>query len=271
MIVLPLTAVILAHVLCLITSVTDIRRNRISNKLLLVFGILGIILNIAQYIFKTHIIWNIYFFNLTLVIIFSLLLYILHIWAAGDSKLLIVMGLLIPANYCVINSKAIPWCVIVVAFSFGISFIYLIFESVGLFIKDKSSFSLSNAKKNIKTFFVSYLRNIVYISLILKLENYFAKEWFENHAIAMIGLNISVILLVSSIKFLQKWIPVLTALELSVVFSFFSGEWFFSISRLKYYILLILVIRIIVKRESLELWSANTIICRSLRQKLKRE
>ncbi|SCY47375.1 preflagellin peptidase FlaK [Lachnospiraceae bacterium XPB1003] len=244
MIVLPLTAVVLAHVLCLITSVTDIRKNRISNKLLLVFVTLGIILNIAQFIFKTHIIWNIYFFNLTLVIIFSLLLYILHIWAAGDSKLLIAMGLLIPANYCIINNKVIPWCVIVVAFSFGISFIYLIFESICLFIRDKSSFSLSNVKKNIKTFFISFLRNIVYISLVLKLENYFAREWFENHAIAMIGINISVILLVSSIKVLKKWISVVIALEISVVFSFFSGEWFFSISRLKYYILLIIVMLI---------------------------
>ena len=142
MIILPLSAVILAHVLCLITSITDIRENRISNKLLLLFGIIGIILNIAQYTFKTHIIWNIYFINLTLVVVFSLLLYICHIWAAGDSKLLIVMGLLIPANYCIINHQMIPWCVIVVALSFGISFLYLIAESLWLFFKNRSSFSL---------------------------------------------------------------------------------------------------------------------------------
>ena len=76
MIILPFTAVLLAHILCIITSITDIKNNKISNKLLVIFGVIGIGLNIAQYILKTNIIWGAYFFNLTLVVIFSLLLYI---------------------------------------------------------------------------------------------------------------------------------------------------------------------------------------------------
>ncbi|MBE5837956.1 prepilin peptidase [Butyrivibrio sp.] len=244
MIILPLTAVILAHVLCLITSITDIRENRISNKLLIVFGIIGIILNVAQYILKTHIIWNVYFVNLTLVVVFSLLLYIFHIWAAGDSKLLIVMGLLIPANYCIINHQMIPWCVIVVALSFGISFLYLIAESLWLFFKDRSSFSLDNVKKNIRVFLIAYARNIIYISLVLKLEDYFAKEWFETHSIVMLGINISIILLVSSLEIMKKWYSMLIALALSVAFSLYSEEWFLNISRLKYYALIIIIMLI---------------------------
>lgn len=244
MIILPLTAVILAHVLCLITSITDIRENRISNKLLLMFGIAGIILNIAQYILKTHIIWNVYFVNLSLVIVFSLLLYIFHIWAAGDSKLLIVMGLLIPANYSIINHQMIPWCVIVVALSFGISFLYLIGESLWLFFKDRSSFSFDNVKKNIRTFLIAYARNIIYISLVLKLEDYFAKEWFDNHSIVMLGINISIILLVSSLEIMKKWYSMLAALVLSIAFSLYSGEWFLNVSRLKYYVLIIIIMLI---------------------------
>ena len=244
MIILPLSAVILAHVLCLITSITDIRENRISNKLLLLFGIIGIILNIAQYTFKTHIIWNIYFINLTLVVVFSLLLYICHIWAAGDSKLLIVMGLLIPANYCIINHQMIPWCVIVVALSFGISFLYLIAESLWLFFKNRSSFSLENVKKNICIFLIAYVKNIIYISLALKLENYFAKDWFDNHSIVILGINISVILLVSSLEIMKKRYCILIALVISITFSIHSGEWFLSTSRLKYYALIIIIMLI---------------------------
>lgn len=244
MIILPLTAVILAHILCLITSITDIRENRISNKVLIIFGIIGIILNIAQYILQTHIIWNVYFINLTLVVVFSLLLYIFHIWAAGDSKLLIVMGLLIPANYCIINHQVVPWCVLVVAFSFGISFLYLIAESLWLFFKDRSSFSLANVKKNIRTFLIAYARNIIYISLVLKLEDYFAKEWFNNHSFVMLGINISVILLVSSLEVMKKWYSMLIALVLSLAFSLYSGEWFLNISRLRYYLLIIVIMLI---------------------------
>ncbi len=241
MIILPLSAVILAHILCLITSITDIRENRISNKLLIVFGVIGIILNIAQYVLKTHIIWNVFFVNLTLVVIFSLLLYILHIWAAGDSKLLIVMGLLIPANYCIINHQMIPWSVIVVALSFGTSFLYLIAESLWLFFKNRNSFSFDNIKKNIRAFLIAYARNIIYISLVLKLEDYFAKEWFESHSIVMLGINISIILLVSSLEIMKKWPSILIALALSIGFSLYSGEWFLNVSRLKYYALIILI------------------------------
>lgn len=244
MIILPLTAVILAHILCLITSITDIRENRISNKVLIIFGIIGIILNIAQYVLQTHIIWNVYFINLTLVVVFSLLLYIFHIWAAGDSKLLIVMGLLIPANYCIINHQMVPWCVLVVALSFGISFLYLIAESLWLFFKDRSSFSLANVKKNIRTFLIAYARNIIYISLVLKLEDYFAMEWFNNHSFVMLGINISVILLVSSLEVMKKWYSMLIALVLSLAFSLYSGEWFLNISRLKYYVLIIVIMLI---------------------------
>ena len=244
MIIIPLSAVILAHILCLLTSITDIRENRISNKLLIVFGTFGIILNVIQYVLKTHIIWDIYFVNLTLVIVFSLLLYILHIWAAGDSKLLIVIGLLVPANYCIINHQMIPWSVIVIALSFGTSFLYLIGESIWLFFKDRQSFSFKNVRKNIRAFFIAYLRNIIYISLPLKLENYFAKEWFEDHSIVMLGINISVILLISSLAFLRKWFSVVIALVLSVTFSLYSGEWFLSASRLKYYILVIVIMLI---------------------------
>ena len=244
MIILPLSAVILAHILCLITSITDIRENRISNKLLIIFGVIGIILNIAQYINKTHIIWNVYFINLALVVAFSLLLYIFHIWAAGDSKLLIVMGVLIPANYSVINHQMIPWSVIVVALSFGISFLYIIVESVWLFFNDIGSFSFDNVKKNIWAFLIAYARNIIYISLVLKLENYFAKEWFESHTFVMLGINISVILLVSSLEYLRKWSAIVFALVLTVSFSIYSGEWFLNISRLKYYALIIIIMLI---------------------------
>ena len=146
MIILPFSAVILAHILCIITSITDIKNNKISNKLLIIFGIAGIGLNIVQYVLKTNIIWGAYLFNLTLVIIFSLLLYILHIWAAGDSKLLIILGILLPANYCMLAGKVVPWSVILVAFSFIFSFIYLLLESIWLFIHHKGNFSFLMSK-----------------------------------------------------------------------------------------------------------------------------
>ena len=248
MIILPFSAVILAHILCFITSITDIKENRISNRLLIIFGVAGLGLTLAQFILKTNIIWGAYLFNLTLVFIFSLVLYTLHIWAAGDSKLLIILGLLLPANYCVMSEQVIPWCVILVALSFIFSFIYLLFESTWLFIQHKGSFSFENVKKNFRQFILAYIRNIIYISLALKLENFFAREWFETHSWAILGINISLILLISSFEFMKKWTTVTAVIIISVAFSLFSKEWFINFNRLKYYfiVVLIMLIRIMI-------------------------
>lgn len=244
MILLPLTATILAIILGIITSITDIKENRISNKTLLIFGIAGTALTIAQYVLKTNIIWNAYFVNLTLVIVFSLVLYFLHIWAAGDSKLLSVLGILIPANYCMLAGKLVPWGVIVVALSFVVSFAYLLIESIWLFINHKGEFSFKNVTKNTKQFLIAYVRNIIYISFALKLENSFAKEWFSEHSWAILGINISLILLISSFEFLKKLPVVITTLVLSVSLSIYTGEWFLSLSRLKYYLLVVVIMLI---------------------------
>ena len=248
MIILPFTAVILAHILCVITSITDIKENKISNKLLLLFGIVGIALTVAQYVLKTNIIWGAYFFNLTLVVIFSIVLYVLHIWAAGDSKLLIALGILLPANHCVLAEKIVPWCVIVVSLSFIFSFIYLIFESIWLFIHHEGGFSFKSIKSNLKQFLLAYIRNIVYISFALKLENYFAHEWFESHSWAILGINISLILLISSFEILKKWYVVLIMLAASIALSIYTHQWFFDVSRIKYYVLVIaiMVLRIMI-------------------------
>ncbi|SFQ07414.1 preflagellin peptidase FlaK [Butyrivibrio proteoclasticus] len=241
MIILPFTAVILAHILGIITSVTDIKENKISNRLLLLFGITGIILTIAQYILKTNILWGAYFLNLTLVVVFSMVLYILHIWAAGDSKLLIVLGILLPANYCMLAGKIVPWSVLVVALSFIVSFIYLLAESVWLFITHRGTFSLKNVTKSSKQFFTAYVRNIIYISFALKLENFFAKDWFNEHSLAILGINISLILLISSFEFLKKFPVVAFIFVLSIALSVYTGEWFLSVSRLIYYLLVVII------------------------------
>ncbi len=248
MILLPFSAVILAHILCIITSVTDIKNNKISNKILIIFGVVGIGLTIAQYIQRTHIIWGAYLFNLTLVVVFSLLLYIFHIWAAGDSKLLIILGILLPANYCMLSGKIVPWSVFLVAFSFIFSFIYLLFESIWLFIHHEGNFSLSNVKKNFRNFILAYIRNIIYISFALKLENYFVSDWMEQYSWIILGINISLILLISSFELLRKIPIVITVLLSSIAFSFFTSEWFFSTNRLKYYAvaIVIMLLRIMI-------------------------
>ena len=103
---------------------------------------------------------------------------------------------------------------------------------------------IRNVKKNICIFLIAYVKNIIYISLALKLENYFAKDWFDNHSIVILGINISVILLVSSLEIMKKRYCILIALVISIAFSIHSGEWFLSTSRLKYYALIIIIMLI---------------------------
>ena len=97
-----MTAVEIALILILAVtggyvSVTDIMKRIIPNQVLLLAGIPGVILNIIYYcLFYPE--GRIPFFqNLAVMVAFSFVLYALHIWAAGDSKLIILFCLLIPA------------------------------------------------------------------------------------------------------------------------------------------------------------------------------
>lgn len=90
---LSILKVVFVIILCIGSSYTDIKFGYVKNLYLLPFSLLGMVLLILQFLlFGVDTLLDSVISILTSLII-SVILYIAHIWAAGDCKLLIVLSL----------------------------------------------------------------------------------------------------------------------------------------------------------------------------------
>ena len=83
---------------CAYVTVTDLKNSIIQNKVILTSGIVAIILNAIYFSFFASDFIIAYFVNVGIMTFISIAFYAIHIWAAGDSKLLILTIMLIPTR-----------------------------------------------------------------------------------------------------------------------------------------------------------------------------
>ena len=88
-----LLCIIIVLGICVI--VTDFYFGLIKNKILLAAAIPGAVINSIYMIFFAGNYFPVYLLNWCAVSVIAILLYVFHFWAAGDSKLTIVLTFLI--------------------------------------------------------------------------------------------------------------------------------------------------------------------------------
>ena len=121
---------------CLYCSVTDIRDGIIKNKVLLGSGVLCCGLNFTYYcFFGQQYLWM-FFLDFVVLVILSIVMYAFNLWAAGDSKLLFLIVFAIPARFYDATTGIAP-AFFVIVFTFSISFIYIVLESIVLRLKNR--------------------------------------------------------------------------------------------------------------------------------------
>ena len=112
---------LLLSVVCVYGSVSDIKTGSLSNKMLLLFSIVGIVLDCFYYTYDKPQAATVFLVNLIITVIISVLLFLFHIWAGGDSKLLITASILYPAGFYFSYKGFRATFVLVIAFSFSLS------------------------------------------------------------------------------------------------------------------------------------------------------
>ncbi|WP_230399243.1 A24 family peptidase [Novisyntrophococcus fermenticellae] len=136
---------------------SDCHSALISNKLILRSLFVFVPLNAIYYGVFARVYINLFFTNMLGITLISFLFYAYHIWAAGDSKLLFVIGLGIPARlYSFWHIGPVPGFAILIAV-FSVAFVYVIIDSIICAIKDRSLFQIKLQKVNFKSIIVSYL------------------------------------------------------------------------------------------------------------------
>jgi hypothetical protein len=214
-------------ILCAVTSVTDIRSGIVANRHLLYACVPVLLLDAIYYFFFVRMFLRSFLLNLAVMTLITLLFYAYRIWSAGDSKLLLMVTLCIPARICYAarqGTLAPTIQVIILIFSFA--YIYVVFESVIIGLKRRDLFQIRAGWSHIMDFLKQYVLCGIYIALINELlviaplENFYR----NNTALVMI-INLIVIMSVLHIKiFSQKYIWALCLLSALLMGYFTNPE-----------------------------------------------
>lgn len=191
---------ILALILGVIASITDFKDKKIYNKNIIIACVLSIIVYIifwnqikTEYIFN-----NIINFIITLIISFCFFYF--KIWAAGDAKLFLAMILMIPYEVYEVKDKNIFPALNLLIIIFSVAFIFIVFETIYLWIKDEKKFDRFKVaqitKNEIKDYIISYLMGYFLTTFINNMIYTFLEEFAINNAGLIILCNMLLLMFV---------------------------------------------------------------------------
>lgn len=155
----------------------DCNTSQIPNRLLLAFALLALVLDTLYYAVWAGKWFQSFIVNTAFLSGTSLLLYAYHLWAAGDSKLLIVLALFLPGRFLASQQfGAVPGFVIL-ALAFIIAFLYVIAESVLLALRKGSL----NCHPMLSGFeWKSWLASYVFMAAALSLASVLLSQLFPH-------------------------------------------------------------------------------------------
>ena len=223
---------------------TDIKVGIIKNKALLYAAIPGIVINLIYIVAFAKVYFTEYLINLIAVSAVAILLYVYHFWAAGDSKLLIVLAFLIPSRYYE-SSALIISGIYYIVYIFLIAYIYIIFESVVLAVKKKKFFKQKISSLQWKTFLCRYIVSYLYLRTLSFLLQWLFGNFYYRNQLFFAFVNIFTVLFIHERDEFQKkrWvIPLLILNVTSLVFSVINGQTIFYASVLKSYVIMLLAL-----------------------------
>lgn len=121
-----------AAALCIQSIWTDLRAGQIKNKYLLFWLVASILLNGVYYICYAGAFFQAAAWNLVLSALVSVGFYAIHIWSAGDSKLMVVLLSLLPGRLCWAGAETVFPAAYLFLALFSIGYLYLVGEAIWL-------------------------------------------------------------------------------------------------------------------------------------------
>ena len=143
--------------LLLATSFTDLKYGKVWNKTLVAFSSIGILLNLILFIKCGFLEYKYWLYCVFIYLLISVGFYLLDIWAAGDSKLVISYILLFPG---LLFEGFNIYMLFPLLLSFILAYLFIIFDTIKCFVLEKR---MRVNISNIKTLILNYLLTIVYI------------------------------------------------------------------------------------------------------------
>lgn len=130
-------------------SYTDFRYGVVKNRSMAMGCIVAIVLIIVDAVANAGEGVLVELINIAIAFILGVFLYILHIWGAGDAKLLLLFALLFPPQLYFPYDKVIA-CSIIIPIAFACSFLYLFVDSLVHFLSGKEGIEREVSIRNMK-------------------------------------------------------------------------------------------------------------------------
>ena len=259
--IIEVMQLLILSVICIYSSIYDLKHGLIPNKVVIPALVICTALSSIYYIVYAKEFIIIYFTNLIILIFISLLLFFLRVWGGGDSKLLILLAIGIPARYYFyFTHEAVP-TVYIIIWSFSFGFLYLLFESTLLAIKKERPVSASLKYLLSKKFFLNMLASALYITLINQILFCAAGNFVENNYMLIMLAETFLIMIIAQNKIYRNVFVMLAAGIIDILFFVLKGL-SFTVNDLLVYVL---VIAIFVLRGLIERYNYKEVPITALR------
>lgn len=242
MIVLEIISLLSAVTIGILGSVSDIKHGIVKNKMILVFLIEAVIINVIYYGFLAQDIFLDFLINYCTILTIVFVMYFTHVWAGGDCKLMLVMALLYPARYYLPINGSIYTEIYIVGVAFVVAYLFVFGRSVFDLITGKITITGKSLVKTLKQTAVSFVISMAYICLIYVLYFKFLSQVLVIDDILLTLVFIGVAWLVNYVKVLRNVIAVIVVLVADVVLSIVFGIIPISTNPLNYLFVLVLVL-----------------------------
>ena len=177
---------------------TDCKQSVVPNIIVVCAFFSFFLLDVICYCFFAQGFFRVFLINLVLISAVSLVFYIYHIWAAGDCKLMLACAFGIPGRLYSVwpVGQATSFIIFIVIFS--AAFLYLVFESTALRIKNKQ-FKISFKKINLPRLVLSYFSTLFTLLCVEGVLGLFVSEG-SNDLILSIAINFVLVLSLIQIR-----------------------------------------------------------------------
>lgn len=211
---------ILLLALSVLTAKSDILEGMIYNKVLIVFAMIGIILDALYYGCFVNDLLLEYVLNLGIVALVSIFLFFTHSFAGGDSKLAIVYALIYPARFYMIYRGSNLTLVFAMGIAIIYGYFYLLVSAFWSLIRKKNSLTMQYLMNHVVGFVKSFVMATIYISVITLCVAFSGEKGISvNIWVIRIGCMI-LAWLVGKYGIFRKWYTMGAAFVIDVVLSF---------------------------------------------------
>ena len=261
MIIMVTVLVMLSLLFCIYLSYTDIKYNRIKNRVVLLYGFLGTTISFLGYfILAKNLFWY-YIANVMIAVVLAQIMYAAHIWAAGDSKMYICMSASMPIIISMYGGKIMFSSLYIITYAFLIGFVYLAIETIVLMARKEIAIDINTFTPKLKLFIFRYCRNIIILSGLWAIEYFLISKNDIVRVYTIAIANLCILMIISLAKELVKNCIAAVMVIVEIVIYFTTGMLSIRTLNYKYYLMIVLlmVFKILIENGNYKVISSSDV------------